>query len=1005
MKIASTAGTTCKERRWEASLPRLHWTRWISLCFGATILLGQPASSRAVQPATPLANLGRQSWARENGLPQNTVQTLVQTKDGFVWLGTEAGLVRFDGIAFQIFDRNSNPALPGSDIRCLLTTPDGALWIGTSGGLARWKDGAMTAFTTQNGLPGNGILSLSEAKDGQLWIGTDQGFARESEDRIVAAGNPDALPHTMQPPNMGSGVDVFEEQMPDGLAVTGSRSELEIAPRKKAAGPNTRLDVGRDLPGSRIQVVLADREGTLWIGTNEGLVRWVNGRIERFPITDPLATASVLALMEDREMNLWIGTETDGLQILRDQRFRILDTREGLSSDSITTVVDDRKRTLWIGTQDAGINVLPWNGNAPGKVKTLSVKNGLASDVILSLAAAPNGDLWVGTPDGLNRIRNGNIATITSIDGLPDDFIRSLLVDTDGSLWVGTRHGLTHWLNAGGGVPVAASTRMETYTKADGLGSDLVGAMARDANGDLWVATFSGLSRLHRGKITNFTTANGLSSNVVTALLPRANGTVLIGTQDRGWNRWDGYKFQALTGINAGSFGHTAIHAILDDKRGHLWFATGNGIARCTSGTAQNDSQSPCSDWLEFGTADGLPSREMAVNSHPSAWLSQTGELWFATAKGLVEADPGHFPVNELAPPVILERFVVDDVDQPVSSRERSMKIRAGHVHFEFDYAGLSFVAPQKVHYRYRLAGFDRGWTDAGSRRAAYYTNIPPGHYTFQVQAANNDGVWNTSGAAFTFELRPHIYQTLWFYFLLVLIAAACVALLVRQRLRHAEVEFRAVLGERNRIAREIHDTLAQGYVGISAQLELLAELLRVRRFDEAAQRLNQTRDYVRHGLAEARQSIWALRTQDARETILPVRLRRLAESESSDRLETQFNTFGAYRPMPDKTEDHLLRIAQEALHNVRKHADARKVSVCLEYRTDSIALEVRDDGRGGATNPVLQSQPGHFGLTGMRERAEAMDGVLEVSSVSGEGTTVRVTIPAPPMTMEAAKK
>jgi signal transduction histidine kinase/ligand-binding sensor domain-containing protein len=960
----------------------------------------------AVEPSTPLGNLGRQTWARESGLPQNTVQALVQTRDGFLWLGTEAGLVRFDGIAFQIFDRTSNPALPGSDIRCLLESSDGSLWIGTSGGLARWKDGKMTPFTTQDGLPGNGILSLGQGKDGKLWLWTDQGPAQQSGARFVPVTNPDNFPHTALPSLSGdSGAQPFEQRLPDGVVVKGSRTELEFTEPTKSSGMPARLEVGRELTGSRIQSVLADREGTLWIGTNEGLVRWDEGKVERFPATDPLATASVLALMEDREHNLWVGTETDGLEILRDQRFHVLDTRQGVSSDSITTVVDDEKGTLWVGTQEDGLNAVHWNGNKIGNVDTLTVKNGLASDVILALAAAPNGDLWVGTPDGLNRIHDRNFATFTSVDGLPDDFIRSLLVDKDGSLWIGTRHGLTHWMNTDGtSAATGAGERMETFTKADGLGSDLVGSMTRDAAGDLWIATLSGLSRLHAGKIRNFTTADGLSSNVVTALLPRTDGSLLIGTQDRGWNLWDGHRFFQLTNNGRSTFGSAAIHAILDDGRDHLWFATGDGISRCTLGGAGNRPAGLCSDWLEFGTADGLSTLEMAGNSHPSAWHSRDGLLWFATAKGLVEVDPEHFPVNELAPPLVLERFAVDDVDEPLRGGEGSTRVKAGHVHFEFDYAGLSFTAPQKVRYRYRLVGFDRSWTEAGARRAAYYTNIPPGRYTFRVQAANNDGVWNTTGAAFSFELRPHFYQTLWFYILLVAITAGCVALLIRQRLRHAEDEFRAVLGERNRIAREIHDTLAQGYVGISAQLELLAELLRVRRYDDATERLNETRDYVREGLAEARQSIWALRTQDARETIFPVRLRREVETAGRDGLQTQFNTFGAYRPLPDKIENHLLRIAQEALRNVKKHAEAKKVSVHLEYGSTSIALEVRDDGRG-VTSEETQAKPGHFGFTGMRERAETMEGTFEVSGVSGEGTTVRVSIPAPPVNDEFQRK
>jgi signal transduction histidine kinase len=542
---------------------------------------------------------------------------------------------------------------------------------------------------------------------------------------------------------------------------------------------------------------------------------------------------------------------------------------------------------------------------------------------------------------------------------------------------------------------------METYTQANGLGSDLVGAMTRDPNGNLWVATFAGLSRLHGGKIENYTTANGLSSNVFTALLARPNGTLMIGTQDHGWNLWDGRRFsrEMHNGLD-----QTAIHAILDDGGGHLWFATGSGIARCDcsgmdkgmSGTGQ---AAYCSHWIEFGAADGLRSRETATNSHPSAWRSRDGRLWFATPKGLVEVDPAHFPVNTVPPPVALERFAVDDVDQALLGSD-AVRIQAGHVHFEFDYAGLSFTAPQKVRYRYMLEGFDRGWTEAGTRRTAYYTTIPPGRYTFRVQAANNDGLWNIKGAALAFELRPHFYQTLWFYALLLAAMAAIIVLLLRLRLRRAESEFRAVLGERSRIAREIHDTLAQGYVGISVQLEVLAELLRLGKVEAAAKHLDMSRAYARDGLSDARQTIWALRSQDSGETTLPVRLRRMVEAAGGHGLMARFSIFGAYRPLPAEKEQEFLRVAQEAIHNVKKHAGARNLFVQLEYGPDEIALEVRDDGQGFATG-VGEDAPGHYGLTGMRERATAIGGTLEASSELSAGTTVRLQVAAPGETGE----
>jgi signal transduction histidine kinase/ligand-binding sensor domain-containing protein len=973
--------------------------RWLA----AGLLVAGGATVWGLVPSTPLANYGRQNWVMENGLPQNTVHALLQTQSGFVWLGTEVGLIRFDGNSFETFDRNSSPALPGNDVRCLMESKAGALWIGTSEGLARWQDGKIVVYTTASGLPANGIRGLVEDNNEEIWVWTDGGLSVLAGDKFIGVPEGDGQPRGAVTALTSSGGGVWVgtttgvyarrqgrwngpmlagtfpnegvEQLavrPGGALAVASKNAVVF---EHVDGVIERQTAGKELPGSKIQVIYGDLEGSVWIGTNGGLVRWADGKVQRFPVNDSLATESILSVMEDAEGDLWVGTETGGLHILRDQRFHLMGARDGLSSDDTTTVVEDQSRTLWVGTAANGLNAVKQGGG----VKTYTVRDGLLSDVILSLAAGQHGEIWVGTPDGLNRIEGTKVEAFTSADGLPDDFIRSLLVDEDGTLWVGTRRGLAHW-SGRAGAP------MTTFTTANGLGSDLVGALARDKRGSLWVATLGGLARLHGGSMINYTTKDGLSSNVVTALIPRGNGTMVIGTQDHGWNLWDGLG--RITAVQYTGLERTSIHAILDDGGDHLWFATSNGIGRCDI-----DLAGGCWHWIDFGTADGLRSQETAINSHPSAWRGSDGRLWFATPKGLVEVvDPQKFPVNKIPPPVALEKFVVDDVALNLAASP--VKVAAGHGHFEFDYAGMSYTAPLKVRYRYMLEGFDKDWTEAGTRRVAYYTAIPPGHYTFRVQAANNDGVWNEGGAGLAFELKPRFYQSLWFYALMTLLAAGLVVaatMLVegRRRLR-TEREFNAVLGERNRIAREIHDTLAQGYVGVSVQLEVLAELLRKKRMEAAVKQLDKARTQVRDGLAEARQSIWALRSQDSGEKTLPVRLRRMAEDAGLSGLETQFKVFGAYRPLNQDTEQELLRIAQEAIQNVQRHSGAKCLSVQIEYLPAAVALEIRDDGRGFDTTEAA-GLDGHYGLMGMRERAATFGGSLEVISGAGRGTTIRV--------------
>ncbi|HSY01970.1 MAG TPA: histidine kinase, partial [Acidobacteriaceae bacterium] len=419
---------------------------------------------------------------------------------------------------------------------------------------------------------------------------------------------------------------------------------------------------------------------------------------------------------------------------------------------------------------------------------------------------------------------------------------------------------------------------------------------------------------------------------------------------------------------------------------GDLWISSNSGVYR----VADAGGASPTV--MRFGVADGMRISECSSGGHPAAVRLKDGTLLFATLKGIATVDPEHMPVNRVAPQVALERVSVDDVAQGGLT---DLKIAPGRSHYEFDYAGLSFVAPQKVEYAYRLEGFDPDWVHAGTRRVAYYTNLPHGRYTFRVKARNNDGVWSDGAATAVLTIEPHYYQTLWFELLAALALLGLGYAVWRRRLLGVERQFQAVLGERARIAREIHDTLAQGFVAVSVQLELIAQLMHTSA-EAAREQLNQARTMVRSSLEDARSSIWELRSQTAEREDLAARLLRLTEetiARGGSRARAAMQVNGTYHPLDDGVEREVLRIAREAVVNAVRHGEAENIHVRLEFDEDAFAMEIRDDGRGFAGMPPDGSS-GHFGLTGMRERAAAINGSLTVESSAGEGTQVKLEVP-----------
>lgn len=966
-------------------------------------LFSRSGQAFALDPRRELSQFAHAVWSTENGLPQNTVHAIIQTSDGYVWIATEEGLARFDGISFTVFDKRNTEQLKSNDIRALAEDREGALWIGTADGLVRLLEGKFTLFTTQEGLPGNAIQSLYKDHDDNLWIAASSGLTRLKGGVFTSFITQPALPTS-------SVQSIFEDSegtlwigTPYGLSRFKDGKLLNYAVPAGAAN-NSVVTINQDgqgrlwfgtlnglacfdqgsfrtytmqdgLPSNRIISLAPDRSGSLWVGTTGGLARFANNQFTGFKQGEGLSSNIILSIFEDREGSLWIGTESGGLNLLKDKKFTTYTSRDGLASDLVKSIYEDHQGRIWIGTNGGGLSLFK-----DGKFTTYTTKDGLSSNVVLALCADNQGNLWAGTPDGLTRFNSGRFTTYTSAEGLANDFVRSIFADRQGNLWVGTRGGLTRLRD---GV-------FKVYTTIDGLPNDFVGAIHEDANGSLWIGTLGGLSRFKDERFTTYTTRDGLSSDVVTSLHEDAEKTLWIGTHGGGLNRLKDGKFAAFT--TREGLPDDVVYRVLEDQQGNLWLGCSKGIFRLSKKELDDFANGKGNSiaFVAYGTADGMITRECSGGGHPAAWKGVDGKLWFSTIKGVAMIDPEKIRINDQPPPVVINQVRIDDES---ITPGRRIELPPGKTRFDFYYTALSFIAPEKVSFKYRLEGFDSHWVDPGTRRVAYYTNLPPGNYTFRVIARNNDGIWNDTGAVFDLHLRPYFYQTYWFYAVAVLSLALLVWQAYRFRLRQVESQFAAVLAERNRIAREIHDNLAQELLGISVQLEVVARTMPPGA-ELASSHLNRVRMLIRHGIAEARRYVWDLRSQALDHNDLPTALSDTARRLTADtEVQAQVEVNGSFRPLSELVEGNLLRIGQEAINNAVKHAQAERILINLRFDAGRVQLSVQDNGRGFDQQSKGGAAEGHFGLTSMRERAEQIGGTLSIQS-NGSGTEVIVEVP-----------
>ncbi len=796
----------------ERPLPRAA----LRIALASTMVFLSGGISRALDPRLDPSRTVEATWQTDDGLPEDYVQALLQTRDGYLWVGTTNGLARFDGERFTLFGGRRFPAFRNDNVVSLAEAADGTLWIGTDTGgmvsyrdgqfrpfgesqglprnlvkfvftdhrgalwvgieryLVRLADGKLTTFTAKDGLPDGYLRAICEGESGSLWIGTSAGLARYSGGRFTVYSAHDGLPDPMVR-------SLWRSR--DGSLWAGTERGLA----HWTGGRFVNYGVRDGLADKVVRVLREDHSGNLWIGTSGGLNRMRDGRISPEVL---LSGDVVLSLYEDREANLWVGSRS-GLHRFKDPQVINFGEPEGLPIKTVYSLFGSRNGGLWVGTWGGGLSYLK-----QGRVRTYTMKDGLLSAFVRALWEDPDGSLWVGSDNGLNLYRDGEFTAFTTADGLAHNFVRCIYRGRSGRLWIGTLAGFSSYENG----------RFTSYSLEKGQPQNAIRIIAEGPDGSLWLGTNGGLYRMQGGVIEPFGSQRGLGMHPVQALSVGPRGSTWIGTMGGGMARWKDGRFTRYTSENG--LPSDDIFQILDAGDGNLWMSCARGIFRVAKQEFDNfdTGRSEALHSILYSRTDGMRNSECVSESQPAGARTLDGRLWFPTLAGIAEVDLKRLHRNRLAPPVVIEEVLADE--QPVSL-VRGAGIGPGKGDLEVRYTGLSLVAPEKVNFRYRLEGFDKQWVEAGDRRVAYYTNLPPGSYTFEVTAANNDGVWNQTGARFGFDLRPHFYHSYWFYAACLAALAGVAAGLYRLRLRSLRAQQKQLAFRVEERTRELQQEVA----------------------------------------------------------------------------------------------------------------------------------------------------------------------------------------------------
>ncbi len=980
------------------------------LCLAVSPLL-------AVDPDRRISQYAHTAWKVQNAVLSANPIVVSQSKDGYIWLGSQFGLVRFDGVRFMPWTFPAGSHLPSPDVSALLGVRDGSLWIGTRGGLSHWTGNRLINFPDARGI----VISIAEDRDGTIWFTHGEGSAplcHVSDDQIHCFGAADGIPDLGGPSHLQQD-SLGDLWMGGSAAIARWNPDSHASYRPRVLGSRGSFSaVEGDL--------ITDAEGSIWAGmsvagSDGGLQHLVGGEWKPF-ITSELdgRTLEILALFMDSHGALWIGTRERGIYRIVGQKVDHFQFADGLTSNSVNDLYEDREGNIWACTP-RGLDKF-----SDLQVVTYSAGDGIGAEEIHSVISARDGTLWIGEVGVLQSLRNGKTSSIKAGTGLPGDYVNSLFEDHKGRLWVGIDKGLA----------IYESGKFRMVNRPDGTSSGVVTGITEDTNNDVWLETTGSgraLVRIHEDKIVDVfpppmmpqgrkiaaDPAGGIwigtrsgdlihyrdgrkdlipfrqdvdmrdATSYVEQIMTEPDGSVL-GATGFGLIGWKQGRKQTLTVQNG--LPCNRIFGMIHDNAGALWLSTECGLVEIAGAEMQRWWQQPNShlnvrhfDQLT-GVLPGWPPFENAAKT-------PDGRLWFVNSFLLQTIDPQHLYKNVLAPPVTVEGVVADG---KLYAPTQTLALPPLTRELQVDYTALSFVVPQRVRFRYKLEGHDVDWQDAGTRRQAFYNDLSPGTFTFHVIACNNDGVWNETGASLRFFVAPAWFQTIWFRVLcavsLCLLLAAIYQLRVRSIAKAIGARFDERLDERTRMALELHDTFLQTVQGSKMvaddALDPDADQVRMR---HALERLSV---WLGQAVTEGRAALHALRVSTTEQNHLAEFLDRTArEYAQRTSISVALTVIGDARDLHPIVRDEIARIAEEAIRNSCLHSKASQLSIELRYGRDLI-LRFNDNGVGIDPDVMDVGKQGHFGIQGMKERSARIRARITITSTLSAGTQIILNVP-----------